>query len=263
MKPFFAALVVASIAMPSQAQIPSREVAAQLAPTGTLRAAINYGNPVLAREDPATHQPRGVSVDLARELARRLNLPVSLVTYDAAGKVSDAVKSNVWDICFLAIDPARAAEIDFTAPYVVIEGTYLVPAPSPLQSIDQFDREGVRIAVGRGSAYDLFLTRAMKHAELVRSPSSVGAVDLFLREKLDAVAGVTQPLAEYARTHPEVRVIPGRFMVIQQAMGVQKDRPLALAYLRGFVEEMKASGFIAKSLDASGIREATVATPAR
>ncbi|GIL39108.1 ABC transporter substrate-binding protein [Rhodospirillales bacterium TMPK1] len=247
--------------MSLQAQTPSADVVAQLAPTGALRVAINFGNPVLAQPDPAG--PRGVSVDLARELARRLHVPVKLVTYDSAGKVSDAVKADAWDICFLAIDPVRAAEIDFTAPYVVIEGTYMVPASSKLRNFDEFDRDGIRIAVGRGSAYDLFLSREMKHAQLVRAANSPKAIDRFLEERLDAAAGVTQPLLDYAKTHPDVRVIPGRFMVIEQAMGVQKNRPLALSYLRQFIEEMKASGFVAKGLATSGINDATVAPPAR
>ena len=140
------------------------EAVKELAPTGKLRAAINYGNPVLAQPDAATGQPRGVSVDLARELGVRLGVPVELVTFDAAGKVFDALGSGAWDVAFIAIDPARSAEIDFTAPYVVIEGTYLVPVNSPLRSIADVDREGVRIAVGNKSAYDLYLSRTLKRA---------------------------------------------------------------------------------------------------
>ena len=212
------------------------EVVKDLAPTGKLRAAINFGNPVLAQKDPATGEPRGVSVDLARELGRRLALPVELITYDAAGKVFDALKTGAWDIAFLAIDPARATEISFTAPYVVIEGTYLVPADSPLRTIGDVDREGVRVAVGNKSAYDLYLTRTLKRAQLVRAPTSPAAIEVFLRDRLEAAAGVKQPLVQFAKGNPQVRVMDGRFMVIEQAMGSPKGREGGARYLREFVE---------------------------
>ncbi len=231
----------------------------ELAPTGTLRAAINFGNLVLAQKDPATGEARGVSVDLARELGRRLGVPVALVTYDAAGKVFDALQAGAWDVAFLAIDPARAAGIAFTAPYVVIEGTYLVPVDSPLRTVEEVDRPGVRIAVGLKSAYDLYLTRTLKHAQLVRAPTSPEAIDLFLKDKLEAAAGVKQPLVQFAKTHPGVRVMEGRFMAIEQAVGTPKGREAGLRYLREFVEEMKASGFVARGLEKSGQGDATVA----
>jgi polar amino acid transport system substrate-binding protein len=235
------------------------EIRSELAPTGTLRAAINFGNPVLAQKDPATGEPRGVSVDLARELGRRLNVPVELVTYDAAGKVFDALKSGAWDIAFLAIDPARASEISFTAPYVIIEGTYMVPADSPLRTIGDVDRDGVRVAVGNKSAYDLYLTRTLKRAQIVRAPSSPAAIEIFLTDKLEAAAGVKQPLLQFAKTNPKMRVMDGRFMVIEQAMGTPKGRETGARYLREFVEEMKASGFVATRLEKSGQADATVA----
>ena len=231
----------------------------ELAPTGKLRAAINFGNPVLAQKDPASGEPRGVSVDMARELGRRLGVPVELVTYDAAGKVFDALKTGAWDIAFLAIDPARATGITFTAPYVVIEGTYLVPADSPLRTIQDVDRDGVRVAVGNKSAYDLYLTRTLKRAQLVRVPTSPEAIDVFLKDKLEAAAGVKQPLLQFAKTHPNVRVMDGRFMAIEQAMGTPKGREAGMLYLREFVEEMKASGFVARGLEKSGQGDATVA----
>ena len=239
------------------------EAVKALAPTGKLRAAINYGNPVLAQPDAATGQPRGVSVDLARELGARLGVPVDLVTFDAAGKVFDALRGGAWDVAFIAIDPARSAQIDFTAPYVVIEGTYLVPVSSPLRSIADVDREGVRIAVGNKSAYDLYLSRTLKRAQLIRTPTSPGAVELFVKEKLEAAAGVKQPLVEFAKTNPNVRVIDGRFMAIEQAMGTPRGRDAGAKYLREFVEEMKASGFVAAGLQRSGQGDATVAPPAR
>jgi polar amino acid transport system substrate-binding protein len=231
----------------------------ELAPTGKLRAAINFGNPVLAQKDPASGEPRGVSVDMARELGQRLGVPVELITFDAAGKVFDALKKGAWDIAFLAIDPARATEITFTAPYVVIEGTYLVPADSPLRTIQDVDRESVRVAVGNKSAYDLYLTRTLKRAQLIRVPTSPEAIDVFLKDKLEVAAGVKQPLLQFAKTHHNVRVMDGRFMVIEQAMGTPKGRGAGALYLREFVEEMKASGFVARGLEKSGQGDATVA----
>ena len=148
-----------------------RNVVTELAPSGKLRAAINFGNSVLAQKDPATGEPRGVSAELAREVAKRLAVPIEFITFDAAGKVFDALQKGAWDIAFLAIDPVRAAGIDFTAPYVVIEGAYVVPVDSPLKTVEDVDRDGVRVAVARASAYDLYLTRALKHAKLVRESS--------------------------------------------------------------------------------------------
>ncbi|HXW24987.1 MAG TPA: ABC transporter substrate-binding protein [Xanthobacteraceae bacterium] len=243
------------------AQTVSPAIVNELAPTGTLRAAINFGNPVLAQKDPATGDARGVTGDLARELARRLGVPVAFVAFDTAGKVSDSATTGVWDICFLAIDPLRAQGIDFTGPYVVIEGVYIVPKDSPLQAVADVDRAGVRIAVGKGSAYDLFLTREIKRATLVRDSSSGKSLDMFLRDKLEAGAGVKQPVVAFANAHPETRVIPGRFMAIEQAMGTVKGRAAGARYLREFVEEMKASGFVAKALKASGQGDAAVAPP--
>ena len=257
-------LVLVAALLLSCATIPTVPPGArsELAPTGKLRAAINFGNPVLAQKDPAGGEPRGVSVDLARELGRRLGVPVELVTYDAAGKVFEALKTGAWDIAFLAIDPARAAEITFTAPYVVIEGTYLVPADSPLRTIEDVDRDGVRVAVGNKSAYDLYLTRTLKRAQLIRVPTSPEAMDVFLKDKLEAAAGVKQPLLQFAKTHPNVRVMDGRFMVIAQAMGTPKGRETGARYLREFIEEMKASGFVARGLEKSGQSDATVAPKA-
>src|SRR5512143_789904 len=256
-----AILLLAGLLLSSCATAPTVPPGAlsDLAPTGKLRAAINFGNPVLAQKDPATGEPRGVSVDMARELGRRLGVPVELVTFDAAGKVFAALKTGAWDIAFLAIDPARAAEIAFTAPYVVIEATYMVPADSPLRTIQDVDREGVRVAVGNKSAYDLYLTRTLKRAQLVRVPTSAKALDVFLKDKLEAAAGAKQPLLQFAKTHPNVRVIDGRFMVIEQAMGTPKGREAGLLYLRECIEEMKASGFVARGLEKSGQGDATVA----
>jgi polar amino acid transport system substrate-binding protein len=268
-----AVLTAVAASFAARAQIPANprgtmsivpsDVVKELAPTGTLRAAINFGNSVLAQKD-AAGQPAGVTVELARELARRAGVPLELVPFDAAGKVFEALKSGAWDIAFLAIEPVRAAEIDFTAPYVLIEGTYMVPKDSPLRAIEDVDRPGIRIAVGGGSAYDLYLTRTIKNATLVRSAMGGGTagIDVFLADKLEAVAGVRQPLVAYAATDPGVRVMDGRFMQIQQAMGTPKGRDAAASYLRGYVEEMKASGFVADALRRSNQPDAAVAPPA-
>ena len=235
------------------------EVVKDFAPTGKLRAAINLSNSVLAQKDAAGGPPKGITVDLARELGKRIGVPVELVTFDAAGKVFEAAKAGAWDIAFIAIEPVRAGEIDFTAPYVIIEGVYMVPVGSPLKAVADVDREGVRIGVNKGSAYDLFLTRTLKQAKLVRAASGIG---VFIAEKLEAAAGVKQPMVAYAKTNPDVRIMDGRFMEIRQAMGTPKGRPGAARYLRGFVEEMKASGFVAAALKRSNQPDAAVAPPA-
>ncbi len=226
--------------------------------TATLRAAINLGNPILAGRD-AAGEPSGVSVDLAREAARRVGLPLQLVPFDSAGAVVEAIKARKVDMAFVAIDPVRAADAAYTAPYVVIEGAYLVRNASPLQRNDEVDRPGTRVAVGRGSAYDLFLTRELKAATLVRAPTSPAVTDLFLAQHLEVAAGVRQQLEADAARVGGVRLLPGRFMVIEQAMAVPAGNLAAQAWLAGFVEEMKASGFVAASLQRHGIVGAQVA----
>jgi polar amino acid transport system substrate-binding protein len=267
-------IVVGAIAASAQNTDPSQrgsivstvpsDVVKDLAPTGKLRAAINLGNTVLAQGTP--QEPRGITVDLARELAKRLGLALELATFDAAGKVFEALKAGSWDIAFLAIEPVRAAEIAFTAPYVIIEGNYMVPTDSALKTVTDVDRDGVRIAVAKGSAYDLYLSRTLKHATLLRAPTGPAAMDMFVADKLEAAAGVKQPIVEYARSHPGLRVIEQRFMAIEQAMGTPKaryaGRDAAPRYLRAFVEEMKASGFVAKALERSNQPDAAVAPPA-
>jgi len=259
----FISFVLAQTAgSPSQQGTPmttvSPDVLKDLAPTGKVRAAINLGNMGLAQKDPATGQPKGITPDLARELGRRLGVPVELVPFDAAGKVFEAVKTGALDVMFLAIEPVRANEIAFTAPYVLIEGVYMVPKDSKIASVADVDHDGIRIGVSRNSAYDLYLTRTLKHATLVRGDDGIA---LFVKDKLDAAGGVKQPLVAYAKKDPNVRMIEGRFMEIKQAMGTPKGRPAGVAYLRGFIEEMKASGFVAKSLEASGQTDAAVAPP--
>jgi polar amino acid transport system substrate-binding protein len=252
-----AALLLAAHAAFAQGAAPP-EAVKELAPTGTLRAAINYGNQVLAQKGP--DGPRGVTADLSRELARRLGVPLAFVTFEAAGKAFAAAKADAVDILFIAIDPSRA-DVEFTPPYVLIEGTYMVRADSPLQDVADVDRPGVRVAVGLASAYDHFLTRALKNATVVRASKGgcCEMIELFLADKLEAVAGVRQQLEGFAKTHPGLRIMKGRFQVIRQAMGTPKGRPAASAYLRAFIEEMKASGFVADALKRSNQPDAQVA----
>jgi polar amino acid transport system substrate-binding protein len=248
----------AVLALVTCASAPGAPAVADLAPTGKLRAAINFGNPILATKAPSG-EPTGVSVDLARELGMRLGVPVELVTYESAGKVVAAV--GQWDVAFLAVDPARAGEIAFTAPYVVIEGAYLVPAGSPIRENAQVDRAGVRVVVGAGSAYDLYLARELKHATLVRAPTSPAVTDMLVAGNFDVAAGVKQQLEADGKRVPGVRLLEGRFMVINQAMGTPQGREAGARYLRAFVEEMKASGFVAQSLARHRIEGAAVAQP--
>ena len=233
-------------------------IAEDLAPTGTLRAAINLGNPVLAQGTPTA--PTGVTVDIARELGSGLGLPVELVCFDAARKSFEAMAARRADICFLAIEPAREAEVAFTAPYVVIEGVFVVPRDSIISTRAEVDREGVRIGVNEGSAYDLFLSRTLQHARVV--PVEEG-VDVFRDLGLEVVAGIKQPMTEFVRSHPEFRLIEGRFMEIQQALGTTRTRgPETIQLLRAFIEELKASGFVADALRRANQPDATVAPPA-
>ena len=254
------ALWLVGCAVPAPAPDPRAAAVAELGATGKLRAAINFGNPILASRG-AGGEPRGVSVDLAREAARRLGLPVELVLFNSAGNVVEAVKARQVDLAFVAIDPVRAADMEYTAPYVIIEGAYLVRNDSALQRVEEVDRAGTRIVVGRGSAYDLFLTRDLKAATLVRAPTSPAVTDEFLAQKLEVAAGVKQQLQADAKRVGGVRLLPGRFMVIEQAMGVPKGRSAAQTWLSGFIEEMKATGFVASALQRHGNEGAAVAPP--
>lgn len=238
-------------------------VTQHFAPTGRLRAAINLGNPILANRDAATGEPFGVSIDLARELARRLGLELDLVVFDTAGKSVDAVTAEQADFGFFAVDPLRGQGITFTAPYVLIEGSYLVRADSPLQDNAEVDRAGTRVVVGQGSAYDLYLTRELKQASIERAPTSPAVVEVFVQTQADVAAGVRQQLEADLPRFPGHRLLPGRFMVIQQAMGCPKGRSAeVVAYLQAFVEEMKASGFVAQALARHSIQGASVAPAA-
>jgi len=243
----------------------SPSLRSDLAPTGKLRVGINYGNPVLATRDPTSGDLRGVAVDLARELGRRVGVPVELVGYDAAGKMVEGLQAGAWDVAFLAVDPGRAGEISFTAPYIEIEGAYLVPAGSPLRAIADVDREGVRIGLAAKSAYDLFLSRSLQRAQLVHAPDPNAAFELLVAGKVEALAGVRQTLVTNAEKLPGSRVLDGRFMAIHQALGMPKGRDAGAKYLREFIEDVKASGLVAQAIEKAGIRGVSVAprAPAR
>jgi polar amino acid transport system substrate-binding protein len=235
----------------------SADTTRDLAPTGTLRASINLGNPVLAQGPPA--RPAGVTVDIARELGLRLGLPVELVCFDAAQKSFEAMTDGRADICFLAVEPAREAEVAFTAPYVVIEGVFVVPQASAITTTVGVDNDGVRIGVKKGSAYDLFLSRTLQHASVVRGDDGV---DIFRDLGLEVAAGIRQPMTEFVSSHPGFRLIEGRFMEIQQAVGTTRTRlPETIQFLRDFIEELKTSGFVAGALRRANQTGATVAPP--
>ncbi|HEV2977042.1 MAG TPA: transporter substrate-binding domain-containing protein [Casimicrobiaceae bacterium] len=238
---------------------PSPAAIAALAPTGKLRAAINLGNPVLARADATTGEARGVTVDLSRELARRLGVPLLIVSVPTAAKSVAALKSGACDVAYVAIDPARAVDLDYTAPYVLIEGAYLVPQASPIQDNAEVDRQGVRVVVGAASAYDLYLSRELRQAQIVRVPTSAEVVSTMLAQHLEVAAGVRQQLQADAKRVAGVRLLDGRFMVISQALATAKQRAPGAAYVSAFIEEMKASGFIANALAQNGIDGAIVA----
>jgi polar amino acid transport system substrate-binding protein len=233
----------------------------ELAPTGRLRVGITFGNALLAVKD-ASGAPGGIAVRLAQELSNRVGLPMEVVGYESAGLMAGAVTTGAWDVAFLAVDPDRAGDIVFTPPYLEIDTTYLVPAGSPLRTLQDVDRDGVRIAVSERSAYDLFLTRELKQAQLVRAPSPSASVDLFFDRRLDALAALRPVLVGLARQHPESRILDGRFTVVTQAVGAPRGRPAVAQFLREFIEDAKASGLVANAIDASGIVGVSVAPPA-
>lgn len=217
----------------------------ELAPDGVLRAAINFGNAVLARRE-ADGTPGGITADLARELARALGAKVEFVGYEQAGDVFAGLDGNAWDICFLAIEPVRAARIAFTEPYLTIEGCYLVPEGSALQHAADVDRAGTRIGVIVDSAYDLFLTRALEHATLVRLPGPDEVRQALVDGRVDLIAGVKPALEADARRVPGSRMLPESFMSIRQAMGTPRERDAAAACIAQFVQDAKRSGLLAE-----------------
>jgi polar amino acid transport system substrate-binding protein len=232
-------------------------VVRDLVPSGVLRAAINLGNPVLAQGPAAA--PGGVTVDIARELGARLRVAVDLTCFTAARESLAAIVRGDADICFLAIEPARAAEVAFTAPYVVIEGVLVIPAESAIATLADVDRAGVRIGVNEGSAYDLFLSRTLRQASVVRGPDGIS---LFRENGLDAAAGIRQVLSAFVAGHPGFRLAGDPFMQIRQALGISRTRaPGTIRYLTAVIEDLKASGFIRDALRRSGQDSALVAPP--
>lgn len=232
------------------------------APTGTLRVGINLGNPVLAGVDSANQKPKGVTIDIANEIGKRSGIPVQLVPFQTAGSTVDAIKTGNIDMIFVAIDPVRGADVSYTPPYIQIEGAYMVKDNSPLKKNEEVDHSGVEIVVGKGSAYDLFLTREIKQASILRAASSQAVIDDFMAGKGNVAAGVKQQLESDAKRYSGLRMLPGRFMVINQAIGIPKARPeyeKTTAFLSTIITELKTSGFIAESMKRHGIEGARVA----
>jgi polar amino acid transport system substrate-binding protein len=225
---------------------------AELTPTGKTRFGINFGNTALVTRDEQG-APRGIAVELAKELQRRMGTPHEWIRYEAAGPMADGAAANAWDVAFLAADPVRSREIAFTAPYLEIDSTYLVARSSSFETPADIDRGGIRIAASRGSAYDLFLSRNLKRAELVRAANPKDAANLFASNHVDVLAGIRPMLLEAARTLPHSRVLDGRFASAQQAIGTPAGRKAAAEYLETFIEDIKASGLLARVAAESGI----------
>jgi polar amino acid transport system substrate-binding protein len=237
----------------------SEQVKKELAPTGKLRVGTNHSNFLLVNPDSPHGAPRGIAPDLGAELARRLGVPVQYISFDAAGKTADAVKTGAWDVAFLGAEPQRANEIAFTAAYLEIPVTYLVPAESPIRARADVDRKGVRVAVSAKSAYDLYLSRTLKHAEILRAEGIPASFELFKAQKLEALAGLRPGLIRDAEKLPGSRVLDGQVTAVQQAIGTPKAREASAKYLREFAEDMKASGFVAKAIEKHGVRGVNVA----
>ena len=240
----------------------SPAVRSELTPTGKLRVGINHGNFLLVTSYSPGADPRGPAPDLARELGRRLGVPVEFVPFDSAGKLADAVKTGAWDVAFLGAEPQRAGEIAFTAAYLEIPATYLVPAGSPIRSIADVDREGVRIAAADKSAYELYLSRNIKRATLVRTQGVDASYYAFVGDKLEALAGLKPRLLKDVEKLPGARLLDGQFTAVQQAIGTPKARDAAAKYLRAFVEDVKASGLVAQAIAHNGVQGVSVAPPA-
>lgn len=254
-------LMTACATTPSAPPVPPA-ARAELAPTGKLRAGIAFSNVLLTTLGPNGEQG-GVAVELVRELARRLDVPLEITPYDSAGALAAAAKTGLWDISVLGIEPARAKEITFATPMTEIEATYLVPAGSPLKSVADVDRPGIRIAVPAKSAYDLALTRIIKQAQLVRSVGTAANFKHFVSENLDALAGLKPVLLEYQPKLPGSRILPGNFDLVRHSAGIPLGRPAAATYLREFIEDVKAKGLVAQWIEKSGVKGLSVAPPAK
>jgi polar amino acid transport system substrate-binding protein len=240
----------------------SPAVRSELAPMGKLRVGLNHGNFLLVTPGSSPAEPRGVAPDLARELARRLGVPIEFSKFETAGALGDAVRAGVWDVAFLGAEPQRATEIAFTAAYLEIPATYLVPAGSAIRSIADVDREGIRIAVAEKSAYELWLSRNIKHAKLVLTKGIDGSFEAFVRDKLEVLSGLRPRLLTDVQQLPGARILDGQFTAVQQAIGTPKARTTGAAFLRTFVEEVKASGFVGEAIARNGSQGVSVAPPA-
>jgi len=234
-------------------------VRADLAPGGKIRAGINYGNFILATKDKATGQSRGVAVDLANDLGRRLGVPVEIVAYDSVAAMGDAAPSGAWDIAFLGSDPAREKLMGFTTAYVELDATYLVPGASPLRNAAEVDRAGLRVAAPARANYELYLQRNLKQAQLLSVPGNDTAFALLASGKADALAGLTQALIRHGAELPGSRLVEGRFMAVQQSIAVPKGRDAGLAYLQSVVDDAKKSGLVARAIEKTGARGVSVA----
>ncbi len=237
-------------------------VRSEIAPSGKLRVGLNHGNFLLVTPGSSATEPRGVAPDVARELGRRVGVPVEFIKFDTAGKLGDGAKSGAWDVAFLGAEPQRAAEIAFTAAYLEIPSTYLVPAGSPIRSLAEVDREGVRIAVADQSAYGLYLARTIKHAKLVMTQGLDSSFDVFVSQKLEALAGLKPRLLTDVQKLPGARILDGQFTAVQQAIGTAKNREASARFLRAFVEDVKASGLVAEAIARNGAQGVSVAPPA-
>jgi polar amino acid transport system substrate-binding protein len=238
------------------------EVRADLAPNGKLRVGINFGNPLLAIRNPVTRAPSGIALDLAWELGRRLGVPVEISSYETAGALAESAAKGEWDVGFLGAEPQRANEIDFTAAYIEIDATYLVPPGSPLNAIADVDRAGIRVMVSAKSAYDLYLTRNLQYASLFRAEGQQGALKAFVEGKYDALAGLRPQLTKDAKKLPGSRLLDGRFAAVQQAVGTPKGHVVGAKYLCEYVEDIKAKGCVARAIADNGVRGVSVAPSA-
>jgi len=238
-------------------------VRSELAPSGTLRVGLNHGNFLLVTPGSSATDPRGVAPDLARELARRLGVPIEFSKYETAGALGDAVRSGAWDVAFLGAEPQRATEIAFTAAYLEIPATYLVPAGSPIRTLADVDREGVRIAVAEKSAYELWLSRNIKHAKLVLTKGIDASYNAFVNDKLEVLSGLRPRLLSDVQKLPGARLLDGQFTAVQQAIGTPKARSAGAAFLRTYVEDVKASGFVGEAITRNNSQGVSVAPPAK
>lgn len=238
----------------------SADLIRSFAPTGRLRATINVGNPILANRNARSGEVSGVSVDLAQGWADHLGVPLELIVVETAAASVDRVARDASDVGFFAIDPKRGEGVFFTEPYLLIEGCYLVRNDSPIVSNEAVDQPGLRVVVGQGSAYDLFLSRELKAARIERAPSSPAVVEHFLATGADVAAGVKQQIADEAARLGGLRLLPGRFMQIRQAMGCPKSRGEAAAQaLRNYIDQAKADGVVARSLVRHGVQGVSLA----